>query len=65
MLSMDVVPASKFEFITSFSRQSLSRSRIGLDVIYVYVETNDVLAMSFGAMHPGIFSGRRMRSLPS
>ena len=32
----------------------VSRSRIGLDVIYVHVETNDVLATSFEAMHTGI-----------
>ena len=35
---------------------------MGLDGIYVHVETNDVLATSFGAMHTGIFYGRRMRS---
>ena len=27
---------------------------MGLDVIYVHVETNDVLAAYFGAMHTGI-----------
>ena len=34
---------------------------MGLDVIYVHVETNDVLAAYFGAMHTGKFHGRRMR----
>ena len=48
---MAIVPASIFEF---FYVVCVSRSRIGLDVIYVQVETNDVLATSFGAMHTGI-----------
>ena len=51
LLSMDVVPASIFEF---FYVVCVSRSQIGLDVICVQVETNDVLATSFGAMHTGI-----------
>ena len=32
-----------------------------MDVIYINVETNDVLATSFEAMHAGKISGRRMR----
>ena len=34
---------------------------MGLDVIYVHVETNDVLAAYFGAMHTGKFHRRCMR----
>ena len=35
---------------------------MGLDAIYVHDENNDALATSFGAMHPGSFDGRGMRS---
>ena len=48
MLSMDVVPANR-------------AGRIGLDVIYAHIETNDVLAAYFGAMHTGKFHGPGMR----
>ena len=34
---------------------------MGLDVIYVHVETNDVLVAYLGAMHTGKFHRRRMR----
>ena len=50
MLSMAVVPASKFKNL-----RRLRKSSVGLDAIYVNVETNDVLATSFGAMHVGKF----------
>ena len=58
MLSMDVVPASKFEF---FYIVCVSRSRIGLDGNYVHVETNTSLRRTWEQCTLGYVHGRRMR----
>ena len=59
MLSMAVVPAYNFENFTLFAQVVREWGRTPFNV---HVENNDVLATSFGAMHPGSFYGRRMHA---